>query len=113
MPGLLGEDDLRELADAALETPGADGIEVLVVHEWGGLTRFARSAIHQNTFREDTGVRVRAVRQNRVGVAATNDLSKSDPDRVRGLSARWQVWAERCDVLPLRPYAMEQKKKNE
>ena len=24
--------------------------------------------------------------------------------------ARWQTWAERCDVLPLRPYEMEKKK---
>src|SRR5687767_4403554 len=76
MPGLIGPDDIREVANAALEVPGADGFEVLVIHEWSGLTRFADSAIHQSTAREDTGVRVRAVKGGQVGVAATNDLSK-------------------------------------
>jgi predicted Zn-dependent protease len=76
MPELLGADDIRGIANAALEVPGADDIEVLVIHEWTGLTRFAESAIHQSTAREDTGVRVRAISGGRVGVAATNDLSK-------------------------------------
>src|SRR5688500_6634031 len=76
MPGLIGPDDLRDLAQSALEVEGADDVEVLAIHEWGGLTRFARSSIHQNTWREDTGVKVRVVSQGRVGVASTNDLSK-------------------------------------
>ncbi len=76
MPGLIGPDDIREVASAALEVPGADAIEVLLIHEWSGLTRFAESAIHQSTAREDTALRVRAVTGGRVGIAATNDLSK-------------------------------------
>ncbi|HEX2031899.1 MAG TPA: TldD/PmbA family protein [Actinomycetota bacterium] len=64
------------MADAALGTPGADAVEVLLIHQWGGLTRFANSAIHQSTFREDTGLRVRAVTGGRIGVSATNDLTK-------------------------------------
>jgi predicted Zn-dependent protease len=76
MPGLIGPDDLRDMAQPALEVEGADDVEVLAIHEWGGLTRFARSSIHQNTWREDTGVKVRVVSQGRVGVASTNDLSK-------------------------------------
>jgi PmbA protein len=75
MPGLIGPDDVRAVVDAALDLPGADGVEVLVMHEWGGLTRFAKSSIHQSTSREDTGIRVRVVTEGRVGVAATNDLS--------------------------------------
>jgi PmbA protein len=74
--GLIGSDQVRAVADAALDLPGADGVEVLLLHEWGGLTRFADSAIHQSTWREDTGVRVRVVSEGRVGVAATNDFSK-------------------------------------
>src|SRR2546428_4898052 len=46
------------------------------MHEWGGLTRFANSSIHQSTWREDTGIRVRVVTEGRVGVAASNDFSK-------------------------------------
>jgi PmbA protein len=75
MPGILGPDEVRRVAAAALELPGADAVEVLFVHEWGGLTRFASSAIHQSTYREDTVVRVRIVTGGRVGVSATNTFS--------------------------------------
>jgi PmbA protein len=77
----LGPNEIRRSADAALDLPGADGVEVLVMHEWGGLTRFADSAIHQSTARENTGVKVRAVTGGQVGVASSNDLS---PDGARG-----------------------------
>lgn len=77
MPGLIGPDLIREVAGAALEVPGADAIEALLIHEWSGLTRFAESAIHQSTSREDTALRIRAVSAGRVGIAATNDLSKA------------------------------------
>jgi PmbA protein len=76
MPGLIGPDDVRAVSDAALELPGADGVEVLFMHEWGGLTRFASSSIHQSTWREDTGIRVRVITEGRVGLAASNDFSK-------------------------------------
>jgi PmbA protein len=75
MPGLIGPDEVRHVADAALNLPVGDGVEVLFMHEWGGLTRFASSSIHQSTHREDTGVRVRVVTEGRVGVAASNDFS--------------------------------------
>jgi len=75
MPGLVGPDEVRRVAQAALEIPGADGVEVLFLHEWGGLTRFASSSIHQSTWREDTAIRVRVVSGDRVGVAASNELS--------------------------------------
>ncbi len=75
MPGVIGPDEVRRVAQAALETPGADAVEVLFMHEWGGLTRFASSAIHQSTWREDTGIRVRVVKGDRIGVAASNDFS--------------------------------------
>jgi PmbA protein len=72
----IGRDGVRAVAEAALEVTGADAVEVLLVHEWGGLTRFADSAIHQSTWREDTDVRVRVVTGGRVGVVSTNDFSK-------------------------------------
>jgi PmbA protein len=75
MPGLIGPDDLQPVADAALELPGADGVEVLLLHQWGGLTRFASSEIHQSTSGEDTALRVRVVVGDRAGVASTNDFS--------------------------------------
>src|SRR5437879_7128222 len=75
MPGPIGDDAFRRAADAALELSGVDGVEVVCMHEWGGLTRFARSEIHQSTSREDTDIRVRVVTKDHVGVASTNDLS--------------------------------------
>jgi arylsulfatase len=38
------------------------------------------------------------------------DLAKQEPQRVAELSALWQRWAERAQVLPLRPYAKKEKK---
>ncbi|MGH3142260.1 MAG: PmbA/TldA family metallopeptidase, partial [Gaiellales bacterium] len=72
MAGLIGPDEVRRVADAALCVPGADGVEVLFMHEWGGLTRFASNSIHQSTHREDTGIRVRVVTEGRIGVSASN-----------------------------------------
>jgi predicted Zn-dependent protease len=76
MAELVGRDEARTVAEAALDLRGADGVEILFAHEWGGLTRFADSSIHQSTWREDTGLRIRVVTGNRVGVASTNDFSK-------------------------------------
>ena len=61
MPGLIGAEAFTKVASAALDLTGVDGVEVLSIHEWGGLTRFANSEIHQSTFREDTALRVRVV----------------------------------------------------
>ena len=73
MPDLIGADQVRRVAEAALETRGGDGVEVVFLHQWGGLTRFAHSAIHQSTWREDTAIRVRVVTDRRQGVAAHPD----------------------------------------
>ena len=76
MPGMIGpRRGYASVADAALSLPDADGVEVLFMHEWGGLTRFASSSIHQSTHREDTGVSVRVIKENRIGVASTNDFT--------------------------------------
>jgi predicted Zn-dependent protease len=75
MPGLVGPDAVRRVAEPALEIGGVDCVEVLFMHEWGGLTRFANSTIHQSTAREDTALRVRVVADNRIAVAAANDFT--------------------------------------
>ncbi|HEX6207765.1 MAG TPA: metallopeptidase TldD-related protein [Actinomycetota bacterium] len=74
MPEPMGRDAALELAGPALDGAGGADVEVLVIHGWGGLTRFAGSAIHQSTAQEETAVRVRAVKDGRVGVSSTNDL---------------------------------------
>ena len=98
MSGPLGEDRLLSSAEAAFGA-GADGVQVLVLHSWGGLTRFASSRIHQNTWREDIEFRVLAVAGEKgTGVASTHSL---DPGAVRraaeaailapGFSCRHQI----------------------
>ncbi len=77
----IGRDHLAEIADAALKV-GADAVQVLVFHSWGGLTRFASSRIHQNTWREDVEFRVMAVVDgNRTGVASTHSFDEASVQR--------------------------------
>jgi PmbA protein len=100
MPGLVGADGFGRVADAALELPGVDGVEVLFMHEWGGLTRFAKSEIHQSTSREDTGLHVRVVTKGRVGVASTNEFT---PEGAARAAASAKEMAEIVGPDPLWP----------
>ncbi|HEY6566207.1 MAG TPA: TldD/PmbA family protein, partial [Actinomycetota bacterium] len=100
MPGLIGADGFGHVADAALELPGVDGVEVLFMHEWGGLTRFAKSEIHQSTAREDTGLRVRVVSNGRVGVAASNEAT---PEGARAAAESAKEMAQIVGADPLWP----------
>jgi predicted Zn-dependent protease len=82
---VLGRDVFHRIADPALELPDTAGVEVLLMHEWGGLTRFANSQIHQSTATDDTSIRVRvALDGGRVGVAATNEAT---PEGARAAAA--------------------------
>lgn len=77
---LLGRDRFEDVAKAAL-SDGVDEALLLAFHSYGGLTRFASSQIHQNTWRETVQVSIMAIVDgNRVGVAAGSSL---DPDAVR------------------------------
>ncbi|HWO69329.1 MAG TPA: TldD/PmbA family protein [Actinomycetota bacterium] len=100
MPGLIGRDAFERVAAAALELPGVDGVEVLFMHEWGGLTRFASSRIHQSTWREDTGLRVRVVRGGRIGVAGTNAFT---PEGARAAAENAREMASVVSPDPLFP----------
>ena len=95
--GVLGPDAFRRIADGALSVEGADDIEVLLMHEWGGLTRFANSEIHQSISREDTGLRVRVAKAGHVGVAASNDASPE------GAAAAARSALEMADVVAADP----------
>ena len=76
MAGLIGRDEFIRVVEPALSVPGADGVEVLFMHQWGGLTRFAGSTIHQSTAGEDTGLSVRVIKGGRIGVASSNDFTQ-------------------------------------
>ena len=95
--GVLGPDEFRRIADRALSLQGADDVEVLLMHEWGGLTRFANSEIHQSISREDTGLRVRVAKGGHIGVAASNEAT---PD---GAAAAARSALEMADIAAADP----------
>lgn len=71
----MGADHLHGLLDVALGLDGADEVEARAEHGWGGLARFAGSAIHQHVAADDTSVAVRVISAGRIGVASTNDAT--------------------------------------
>lgn len=77
---MLGEPQLRNLADRILEMSQADQTEVVVFSGSSALTRFANSYIHQNVEQEDVDIRLRVVLDQssggaKIGTASTNVLS--------------------------------------
>lgn len=71
----MREDERAALAHRALEFASGADVEVMVLDEDEGLTRFTHNAIHQNVAHRSTSVRVRLVRDGRTGVVQTNDAS--------------------------------------
>jgi predicted Zn-dependent protease len=80
-----------ETAERALAAAEADEAEVVVHTEHSGLARFAASEIHQPTLIDNAVVRLRVVRDGRIGSAATNRLSD---DGLRALGRRAAEAAE-------------------
>jgi PmbA protein len=74
-----------DLAEAALRAADGDDAEVLVHSERSGLARYAASEVHQPTLIEDTFVRLRVVRDAKVGSALTNRV---DGDGLAELARR-------------------------
>jgi PmbA protein len=72
---MLGEQELKNLADRALSMSTAEQTEVLIFAPHSALTRFANNYIHQNVEQEDLDIRVRAIVDKKIGVASSNDLS--------------------------------------
>ena len=61
-----------DLAEEALRAADGDEAEVLVHAERSGVARFANSIVHQPTLVDDAMVRIRIVRDGKVGWASTN-----------------------------------------
>ena len=61
-----------DLAEAALRATSGDDAEVVVHAERSGVARFAASIVHQPTLIENSVVRVRVLRDGKIGWAATN-----------------------------------------
>ena len=94
---LLGRDRFEDSARIALGD-GVDAAMVLAFHSAGGLTRFASSQIHQNTWREAVSIQIMVVVDgNRVGVASGSSL---EPGAVKATLQRARAIAE---VIPPNP----------
>jgi predicted Zn-dependent protease len=72
---MIGQDELKNLADRAIELSQAEQTEIVVVAPHSSLTRFANNYIHQNVEQEDLDVRVRSIVGKKIGVASSNDTS--------------------------------------
>jgi hypothetical protein len=70
----LEDSQARRAAEIALNHPGADGVEVVVLASRIGLTRYALSEIIQNTVRHELRAWVRVVVGDRTASATTNQL---------------------------------------
>jgi predicted Zn-dependent protease len=79
---MLGEPEVRRIAQAVIGESRADQTEVEVFSNGSALTRFANNYIHQNVEQSDVDVRVRAVIGQKVGVASTNETSDEALARV-------------------------------
>src|SRR5437762_120302 len=79
---MLGEAEVRRIAETVLGASRADQAEVEVFANDSALTRFANNYIHQNVEHSDVDVRVRAVIGQKIGVASTNELSDEALARV-------------------------------
>jgi PmbA protein len=86
-----------DLAESALQAADGDEVEVLVHSERSGLARYAASEVHQPTLIEDTFVRLRVVRDGKIGSALTNRV---DADGLGELARRA---AEVADNAPADP----------
>jgi len=79
---MFGEKKLKEIAKQALSYSKATQTEVLLMIYDRGLTRFANSQIHQNVAHDEVYVQVRAVIDQKIGVASTNKLDRDSLKRV-------------------------------
>jgi predicted Zn-dependent protease len=82
---MLGESEMRRIAQAVIAASRADQTEVEVFWHNSALTRFANNYIHQNVELTDVDVRVRSVIGQKVGIASTNEISD---EKLAGVAAQ-------------------------
>lgn len=72
---MIERDQALELMRQALTESTAEQTEVVLIGEDFSLTRFAESQIHQNLYRSESTLYIRAVNGKRLGISSTGDLS--------------------------------------
>jgi predicted Zn-dependent protease len=93
-------DERRSIANAALARSRADATEVSVESTRTALTRFTREAVNQNIDVADTTVRVRAVADGRVGIAAANAVDDASLDALVARAHEIALLAPRETIVP-------------
>jgi PmbA protein len=91
---MIDRDNALSSLKAALASSTADQTELCLIGENLSLTRFAESQIHQNMYRADTTVYVRAIKEKKIGITSTGDLSEA------GLK---QAVLDACTIAELMP----------
>ncbi len=91
---MIDKDQTLSSLKEALEASTADQTELCLIGEDLSLTRFAESQIHQNMYRADTTVYVRAIKNKKIGITSTGDLSAQ---------ALKQAVVDACTIAELMP----------
>lgn len=91
---MINKDQTLSSLKTALAASTADQTELCLIGEDLSLTRFAESQIHQNIYRADTTVYVRAINNKKVGITSTGDLSAA---------ALKQAVVDACTIAALMP----------
>ena len=78
---MLNKIQAMDILKEALRLSKADQTEVVLMGEQTWLTRFTESVINQNIAQEQTTVVVTAVNAKKVGLTATNDISRAGIER--------------------------------
>ncbi len=91
---MINQDQALTILKAGLATSKADQTELVLIGEDLSLTRVAESQIHQNMYRSDTNVYVRAIKDKKIGITSTGDLSA---DAIR------RAVKDACDISQLMP----------
>jgi PmbA protein len=91
---MISQDQTLALLKSGLAVSTADQTELVLIGEDLSLTRVAESQIHQNMYRSDTNVYVRAIKDKRVGITSTGDLS---------IDAVKRAVKDACDISLLMP----------
>ncbi len=78
----MNEQEVLEIAQAAVEACPADQAEAFVWSVYNHVTRFAENRIHQNTAEHHCSIVVRAVQGKRIAIARGETLTADDARRV-------------------------------
>jgi PmbA protein len=94
-------DERLAVAQTVIARSRADGTEVTVETSRLGLTRFTHETVNQNVDQTNTSVRVRAIVDGRIGIAATNALDPVALDAVAARAVEIALLAPRESIPPV------------